>query len=101
MSGDVGNTDLINLIILRTTCPTWVVGGTPRSWEPILGKEIVPVVPEALATHAPIIDQDGGMGKWMIFPGLLAVVVLTVVIGHLNSRGVYDRSALEVLRSEI
>lgn len=30
-----------------------------------------------------------------------AVVVLTVVIGHLNSRGVYDRSALEVLRSEV
>tara|TARA_Y100000287_G_scaffold38633_1_gene29391 strand:- start:124 stop:648 length:525 start_codon:yes stop_codon:yes gene_type:complete len=45
MGGDVGNTDLINLIILRTTCPTWVVGRTPRSWEPILGKEIVPVVP--------------------------------------------------------
>ena len=46
MGSDVGNTDLINLIILRTTCPTWVVGRTPRSWEPILGKEIVPVVPD-------------------------------------------------------
>jgi len=46
MGGDVGNTDLINLIILRTACPTWVVGGTPRSREPILGKEIVPVVPD-------------------------------------------------------
>ena len=30
-----------------------------------------------------------------------AVVVLTLLIGHLNSRGVYDRSALEVLRSEV
>ena len=32
---------------------------------------------------------------------MASVVVLTVVIGHLNSRGVYDRSALEVLRSEV
>ena len=32
---------------------------------------------------------------------MLAVVVLTLVIGHLNSRGVYDRSALDVLRSEV
>lgn len=32
---------------------------------------------------------------------MAAVVLLTVVIGHLNSRGVYDRSALEVLRSEV
>ena len=30
-----------------------------------------------------------------------AVVVLTLVIGHLNSRGVYERSALDVLRSEV
>ncbi len=30
-----------------------------------------------------------------------AVIVLTLVIGHLNSRGVYDRSALDVLRSEV
>tara|TARA_B100000683_G_C12504628_1_gene558715 strand:+ start:889 stop:1413 length:525 start_codon:yes stop_codon:yes gene_type:complete len=46
MSGSVGNSHLINLIILRTTCPTWVVGRTPRSREAILGKEIVPVVPD-------------------------------------------------------
>lgn len=32
---------------------------------------------------------------------MASVVVLTVVIGHLNSRGVYDRSALVVLRSEV
>jgi putative ABC transport system permease protein len=32
---------------------------------------------------------------------MATVVALTVVIGHLNSRGVYDRSALEVLRSEV
>lgn len=30
-----------------------------------------------------------------------SVVLLTLVIGHLNSRGVYDRSALDVLRSEV
>jgi len=29
------------------------------------------------------------------------VVVLTLIIGHLNSRGVYERSALDVLRSEV
>lgn len=32
---------------------------------------------------------------------MATVVGLTVLIGHLNSRGVYDRSALEVLRSEV
>ncbi|MDA0377892.1 MAG: ABC transporter permease [Bacteroidetes bacterium] len=32
---------------------------------------------------------------------MASVVVLTLVIGHLNSRGVYDRSALDVLRSEV
>jgi putative ABC transport system permease protein len=30
-----------------------------------------------------------------------SVVLLTLAIGHLNSRGVYDRSALDVLRSEV
>jgi hypothetical protein len=29
------------------------------------------------------------------------VLVLTLGIGHVNSRGVYDRSALDVLRSEV
>jgi putative ABC transport system permease protein len=32
---------------------------------------------------------------------MASVVVLTLVIGHLNSRGVYDRSALDVLRNEV
>jgi len=32
---------------------------------------------------------------------VLVVVLLTLVIGHLNSRGVYDRSALDVLRQEV
>jgi len=30
-----------------------------------------------------------------------SVLVLTLGIGHVNSRGVYDRSALDVLRSEV
>jgi putative ABC transport system permease protein len=30
-----------------------------------------------------------------------SVVLLTLAIGHLNSRGVYDRSALDVLRSDV
>lgn len=32
---------------------------------------------------------------------MASVVVLTLLIGHLNSRGVYDRSALDVLRNEV
>jgi len=43
----------------------------------------------------------------MVVPGgsilliMGSVLVLTLGIGHVNSRGVYDRSALDVLRSEV
>jgi putative ABC transport system permease protein len=46
--------------------------------------------------EAPLSVPFGSVGIIMA-----SVVVLTLVIGHLNSRGVYDRSALDVLRNEV
>ena len=38
---------------------------------------------------------------WRLAVALLAVAVLTVLVGMLNSRGIYNRTTLEVLRSEV
>lgn len=48
-----------------------------------------------------VFDSTLSIPAMQILYIMATVVGLTVLIGHLNSRGVYDRSALEVLRSEV
>lgn len=82
--------------VLRIMSVEYLVLGVAASLTGILLALVAGWSISLFVFEAPLSVPYGSVGIIMA-----SVVVLTLVIGHLNSRGVYDRSALDVLRSEV